>query len=341
MTDISAMWAQRSLERARRWIERLDTLTQEAFGKVSEAQRKEIEDFTAACDGELMEIPYKVNEQLSYEYAQLSLPDSEERAKQWVGEWMTDRVLLKGLSAVRHVDVHFEGRRSGRRIVDVVGISHREWWTHPGVHEPWNSRLYPSNRLSDSELADFNDRLLNTALVDVLRDAANQVGELLESASEEVTFIRECFMRLVYHEVGHAVAAIVLGSDVSEIALGDFGRADGLTGGGFPDSMPYEEAKRRMVIIAAAGGAAEELAFSGTRVDFNSAEFGGDRDLIAELTDCEPSDLDAAIQGAVDAAIEILQAKWHAVEILVPLFMEERSLSGSRIREVLSSSAES
>ena len=174
----NALWGARSLDRAHRWLERIRPLVDGARAtKVPDAVRLDIEDFVAAMLGEATEVLEKGESQLIETYRQRgeSHRGAKERAGTFVAEWLKSRPrsIMPGMRAVRHVDVHFEARYSGRMIqIQPSGSDPavRVWWTHPAIPKAQHDLLYPSSRLSDADLAAFNQYMKDTDLLHVLAE---------------------------------------------------------------------------------------------------------------------------------------------------------------------------
>lgn len=177
------LWGARSLDRARRWLERIRPLVEGARAtKVPDAVRLDIEDFVAAMLGEATEVLEKGKSQLIETYQQHGelRGRAKERAATFVDEWLRSRPrsIMPGMVAVRHLDVHFEARYSGRMIqIQPPGSDPavKVWWTHPAIPKAQHDLLYPSSRLSDDDLAAFNQYVKDTDLLDVLAEMLAEV----------------------------------------------------------------------------------------------------------------------------------------------------------------------
>jgi hypothetical protein len=107
---------------------------------VPDAIRLDIEDFVAAALGEATEVLEKAKTQLAIVYMQRgeSRTKAEKRALGFVRDWLRSRPrsIMPGMLAVRQLDVHVEGRYSGRVLhIQPTGSNPRVkvWWTHPAI----------------------------------------------------------------------------------------------------------------------------------------------------------------------------------------------------------------
>lgn len=96
----------------------------------------------------------------------------------------------------------------------------------------------------------------------------------MDERKKEVAYAEEQLRRTAYHELGHAVTAIVLGSAVAEVAIDSGVDRAGFTIGGFPTEIPEDEAAKRGAVIAVAGLAAELILMGQQAVDFSKDSLG-------------------------------------------------------------------
>lgn len=188
----NVLWGERSIERARRWIDRIRPLVDGATADaVPEHVRFEIMDFTAAALGEAIEVLEKAKTQLEDAYRKRgkSKSQAEKRAKDFVRDWLQPRSFMRGMLAVRHLDVHVEARYSGRMIkMQANGASEGErvWWTHPAIPKSQHDLLHASSRLSEDELATFNQHMLDTDVLRVLAEMLDEVSQFQKALAAEL-----------------------------------------------------------------------------------------------------------------------------------------------------------
>ncbi len=180
----------RSLDRARRWLDRIRPLVEGSSGNaiVPDPVRLDVEDFVAAALGEATEVLEKGKTQLEQAYKSRgeSKAQSEKRARDFVRAWLKPRPFMRGMLAVRQLDVHVQGRYSGRIIEIGAGIPVKVWWTHPAIPEDQHDLLRESSRLSDAELEAFNQHVKETDLRDVLADTIAAMDEFQDALTREL-----------------------------------------------------------------------------------------------------------------------------------------------------------
>jgi len=187
------LWGTRSLDRARRWLERIRSLAEGSIENttVSDQVRQDIEDFVAAAVGEATEVLEKAKTQLENAYAGRgeSKRRAQERALAFVNDWLRPRPLMRGILAVRHLDVHVEGRYSGRLLQISPGDPanfFKAWWTFPGIPPAQHALLRASSQLTPDELAQFNQHMLETNLLDVLSEMIADVSDFQSALAAEL-----------------------------------------------------------------------------------------------------------------------------------------------------------
>lgn len=186
------VWAARSLDRVYRWKERIRGIVDEATGDVPDHVREQIEDFTAATLRETADIFEKGKTQLAEAHKGNgeSKDDAERMGRGFVNEWLEDKTFMRGMLAVRHLDVHVEARYSGRILqlsTAVPGGVVDEWWTHPAIPPDQHELLWPKSQLSAEELPEFNQYLHDTDLRNVLDRSHEQVTDFNGALSQELT----------------------------------------------------------------------------------------------------------------------------------------------------------
>ena len=186
-----------SLDRVGRWIDRLRPLIEDVSDAVPMDVRLNIQDFAAAAFGDLAGAFEKAKDELAFAGRESGVgrEAARRRAHEFVSDWLDEHLLIRGLIAVRHADVHLELRHSGRILRIALGSANpdalrRDMWILPGLPAPINARLRPSSKLADAELDEFNRMLQEITVVSALEAAVETTSTSflpqLEAQMDEV-----------------------------------------------------------------------------------------------------------------------------------------------------------
>jgi hypothetical protein len=159
--------------------------------------RLSIQDFTAAAIGDLAGAFEKAKNELAFALREAGVGKDTawQQARVFVSDWLVEHLLIRGLIAVRHTDVHLELRHSGRILRIALGSANPvalkpDMWILPGLPAHANARLRPGSQLADAELDEFNRMLQEITVVSALQAAADTISNSflpqLEAQMDEV-----------------------------------------------------------------------------------------------------------------------------------------------------------
>ena len=178
-------------ERAERWMGRLRPMVADAGDPVDPATRRNIEDFVAAATAEITAVLYSGQAALerAHEDSTASGATARNNARQFRDDWLEPRYLMKGLSAVRHLNVHIASQASGRILFAAVGAapSRSDIWSHPGISPELNDRLSASAQLTPDELARFNADVGKKDVIEILADGLRLGRDYLDDVEQEIS----------------------------------------------------------------------------------------------------------------------------------------------------------
>jgi hypothetical protein len=177
------------IERVERWIQRLCELTDDASDSMARERRRDISDFNAAALGDLAEVFEKGRSALAYSLRQQGVEEAgaKRKAGEFVADWRNGHLLIRGLAAVRHADVHLEPRVSGRVVHAFQAENDR--WVLPGLTVELNNRLWPSSHLTQTDLKAFNEQLRGMTVVEALQHG---VGLARDFVADLDTYMESC-----------------------------------------------------------------------------------------------------------------------------------------------------
>ncbi len=137
-----------------------------------------------------------------------------------------------------------------------------------------------------------------------------------------------------YHEVGHAVAALVLSHRFKDVLIGP--RKNRLK---YPEESlegvwsDVDGHQREHIIVTMAGAASSEIR-TGKPPDWDAVAYGGDRKAIVDLLLRGGPNHDSQFQELYSETLGLLRGHWKAVEAVTKALLEHKRLSYKQVKAI-------